>query len=550
MPEINGFEVDVFNQYDLKVDAKDSHCPLCSHKRKPANQKAKCASLDWKRAIGTCHHCSDTFQLHTFKRKTDKVYIKPVRHERSEISTNIITYFANRGISLRTLQSAKVTAIPKWIEFNYYINNELINVKSRNGKKEFRLIKGAEKVLYNLDNTIGHDYIIIVEGEIDALSCIEAGYPSAVSVPNGATIGRNNLDYMDNCIDHFEGKAKVILATDNDEAGAALRTELIRRLGSEVCHTVEFGSYKDLNEALVDGGVGAVRYIIDNAQLIPLENVLTLNDIKDELKEFVTDGARPGFGVGLPNFDDIFTTYTGQFITVTGIPSSGKSDFVDQMVVGYNHNYGWKVAFVSPENKPTYLHVHKLIRKIGNWKPSKEDLDGDKWNRISEHINDNFYFVDFDKYNLDAVLKKGAELVKRKGIRVLVLDPFNKIRQKGYASKSITEYTMDYLTSIENFARKYDVLVIIVAHPTKMYKDTTGKQEEPTMYNIKGGGEWFDASYHGLLVHRDYDKNTVKVKVLKVKFQHLGENNAEVHFTWDRPSGLFVPHYPEEEVPW
>jgi twinkle protein len=45
-----------------------------------------------------------------------------------------------------------------------------------------------------------------------------------------------------------------------------------------------------------------------------------------------------------------FSTYTGQFITVTGIPSSGKSDFVDQMVVGYNKQYGWKTAFASPEN--------------------------------------------------------------------------------------------------------------------------------------------------------------------------------------------------------
>ena len=47
------------------------------------------------------------------------------------------------------------------------------------------------------------------------------------------------------------------------------------------------------------------------------------------------------------------------------------------------------------------------------------------------------------------------------------------------------------------------------------------------MYNIKGGGEWYDASYHGLLVHRDYEAKTVKVKVLKVKFQNLGENGAE-----------------------
>ena len=92
------------------------------------------------------------------------------------------------------------------------------------------------------------------------------------------------------------------------------------------------------------------------------------------------------------------------------------------------------------------------------------------------------------------------------------------------------------------FAKKYDVLVIIVAHPTKMYKNSDGKIEEPNMYNIKGGGEWYDASYHGLLVHRDYENKTTKVKVLKVKFQNLGENGAETHFKWETKSGCYIPY--------
>ena len=74
------------------------------------------------------------------------------------------------------------------------------------------------------------------------------------------------------------------------------------------------------------------------------------------------------------NFDDIFSTYTGQFITVTGIPSSGKSDFVDQMVVGYNKQYGWKTAFASPENAPIYLHAHKLMRKTWGDMPAPGDI--------------------------------------------------------------------------------------------------------------------------------------------------------------------------------
>ena len=233
------------------------------------------------------------------------------------------------------------------------------------------------------------------------------------------------------------------------------------------------------------------------------------------------------------------------------MPSSGKSDFVDRMAVGYQMKYGWKTAFASPENKPTFLHAHKLIRKIGGWMPKQDDLGTDKWNRCFEVVNDNFYFIEAERYDLDAVLKKGAELVKRKGIKCLVIDPYNKVKMKGAGDLSITDATMEYLAKVEAFAKKYDVLVIIVAHPTKMYKKDDGTIDEPTMYNIKGGGEWYDASYHGLLVHRNYNNNTVKVKVLKVKFQNLGENQAEAHFKWNHASGDYMPVTEiDQNLPW
>ena len=184
--------------------------------------------------------------------------------------------------------------------------------------------------------------------------------------------------------------------------------------------------------------------------------------------------------------------------------------------------------------------------------PSPGDIGGGKWNQVADHVNDNYYFIDMDKYNLESVLRKGAELVKRKGIKCLVIDPFNKVRDNKAHSDDVNRYTMDYLSKIETFCRKYDVLTFIVAHPTKMYKGQDGKIEEPTMYNIKGGGEWYDASYHGLLVHRDYEAKTTKVKVLKVKFQNLGENGAESFFTWEPRSGSFIPEavVETEDMPW
>jgi len=562
--EINGFQIDKFNQYNLNVGKQEGVCPLCSADRKPINQKKKCASYDWERGLGTCHNCHEVFQLHTFKRKgnTNKIYNKPKQIANPLLSDKVIKWFEKRGISNNTLIKMKITEGKEFmpqtgkeentIQFNYFINNELINIKYRDGKKNFKLVKGAEKIFYNIDSTIGHDYVVIVEGEMDALSCYEAGIFSVISVPNGATINNNNLEYLDNCVDYFESKEKIILAVDQDEAGENLKQELIRRLGAETCFTCDFGLHKDANEFLIHNGSNMLADVIKNASPVPIENVLTLKDVDDELQEFIEEGFKPGYQIGLDNFDSIFSTYTGQFITVTGVPSSGKSDFVDRMVVGYQLKYGWKTAFASPENKPTFLHAHKLMRKIGNWMPTKEDINTNKWKEVSSVVNDNFFFIENERYDLDSVLNKGAQLVKRKGIKCLVIDPYNKVKMNGAAAMSIPDATMEYLTRIEAFAKKYDVLVIVVAHPTKMYKRDDGTLDEPNMYNIKGGGEWYDASYHGLLVHRNYEKKTVKVKVLKVKFQNLGENQAEAHFKWDHISGNYLPvlDITNEIMPW
>lgn len=565
--EINGFAIDKFNQYELEAGATQGICPLCSADRKDGNKDKKCASYDWETGLGTCHNCSEVFQLHTFKRKGErqKEYVKPVQVEYfAPVGDKIAKWFSDRGISVKTLIDLKVTEgvefMPQTgkeentIQFNYFIGGELVNIKYRDGRKNFKLYKGAEKVFYNIDNTVGRNSCVIVEGEMDVLALHEAGVNNAISVPNGATLNHNNLDYLDNCIDYFLDKEKIIIAVDSDEPGQALQQELIRRLGAEVCYMVNFEDCKDANEYLIKYGQKALKEAINKAKPVPLENVTTLKDIEGDITDFVRNGFKPGFQIGLPNFDKIFSTYTGQFITVTGIPSSGKSDFVDQMCVGYNNLYGWKTAYASPENAPTYLHAHKLMRKIWQDMPTAADIGGEQWQKVTEHVNDSFFFIDMDRYTLDAVLRKGAELVKRKGIKCLVIDPFNKVRDDKGSSGDVNVYTLEYLTKIESFAKKYDVLVIIVAHPTKMYKDKDGNIEEPTMYNIKGGGEWYDASYHGLLVHRDYETKTVKAKVLKVKFQNLGENGAEAHFKWEPRSGSFIPYVmidaSEDKMPW
>lgn len=558
---LNGFEIDRFNQYNLPEGVRYSTCPSCSeHRRNPANRRQKCMMLDWDRGLGTCQHCGEIVQLHTYKKKTDemphqkKIYIKPKWKNNTNLSEKLVKWFEGRGISQRTLKAMKISEGPEWmpqtqqqentVQFNYFRDGELINIKYRDGRKNFKLHKDSEKILYNLDCCKASPDIVIVEGEMDVLSFVEAGIMQVVSIPNGSTQGNANLDYIDNCIGYFENKDKIYLALDDDAPGLNTAKELIRRLGSYRCFLVtsdwkeKFG-VKDANEYLLKFGKEKLSGSLEDSRPVPLEGVSSVLDWESKYDEYLINGMRGGYKTGKFEFDKIFSTYTGQYIVVTGIPSSGKSDWVDEMCIGYNRMYQWKTAFASPENKPNVIHASKLEAKIcGQWVNKKSQVESAWHQHAKQYINENFKFIDLPAYDLDSVLEKAEDMVFRFGIKCLVIDPYNKVRLKGSAGKNITEQTNDYLIKIDEFARKHDILVILVAHPRKPDL-SDAKSYEPSFYDIKGGGEFYDMSPHGLLVHRDYVNNAVKVKVLKVKFSHLGSNNAFCWYKWNPLSGRY-----------
>ena len=213
--EINGFLIDQFNQYSLKPGSTQGTCPLCSHTRQPKNAKLQCASYDWERGLGTCHNCDTSFQLHTYQRKGNatREYTKPIPVEVFEpVKNKAIELFKTRGISQDSLRDLSVTTGEEYmpqtgkkentIQFNYIMGDELVNIKYRDGRKNFKLYKGAEKIFYNINSVVGYDWCVITEGEMDVLALHEAGIKNVISVPNGATLNNNNLDYLDNCIDY------------------------------------------------------------------------------------------------------------------------------------------------------------------------------------------------------------------------------------------------------------------------------------------------------------------------------------------------------------
>lgn len=558
MVELNGFEIEKFNQYNLREGDKYSTCPICSEHRKPQNQKQKCLMMDWNTGLATCSHCGEVIQLHTYKKKnSNKEYKRPEWKNQTELSDKLVKWFNGRKISQFTLRRLKISEGKEWmpqvnmeintVQFNYFRDDELINIKYRcpipghPDKKGFKMVNDAEKIPYNLDNIRTSKECVIVEGEMDVLSVVEAGYFNCVSSPNGSTTGNVNLEWLDNSIDYFDNKDKIILALDADEPGQNVQKELIRRLGAERCYLVDLSPHKDFNEVLMVDGVDDVKKRISEAKQCPLENVETFKDFENQLYDYFENGDRSGYKIGLESFDANFSTYTSQYIMVTGIPSHGKSDFVDMMTCGYNRKYGWKIAYASPENKPNFLHGRKLFKKVAGYEPKNRiEFDSLKSRKVRDYLNENFFFMEFEKaYDLDDVLNKAKELIVRKGVRCIVIDPFNKVRLHSVGRNDINIYTEEYLNRIDEFCKKWDVLIIIVAHPIKM-KKINGVTPEPDFYDVKGGGEWYDMTYHGLCVHRDFTRGLVKIKILKVKFDNLGINQAYTWLNWNANNGRYT----------
>lgn len=335
--EINGFQIDKYNQYGLSENVKLSTCPLCSHLRKPENQKVKCATVHWDSGLLICHHCGESVQLHTYKKKTDvKEYKRPIKWNYTSLSDNLVKWFSSRGISQFTLKILKVGESREWmpqvqreqntVNFNYFENGEIVNIKYRDGAKNFKLFKDAKLIFYNLDSISISEEVVIVEGEIDCLSFVEAGINTVVSTPNGSTLKTVNLEYLDNCIEYFDNKKKIYLALDNDAPGQNVTKELIRRLGAERCFLVDFGDCKDANEYLVKHGKESLKNTVINAKEIPIEGVSSVMNWETEYDKFLLNGMKKGFTIGKKHFDSIFSTYTGQFIVVTGIPSCFDAD--------------------------------------------------------------------------------------------------------------------------------------------------------------------------------------------------------------------------------
>ncbi len=541
-------------------------CPECSHTRK--KPKDPCLSVNIDEKTWNCHHCGWSGGI---KRERNEMVemakrAKPrpvVKEPETDLPETVLAWFAERKITYEVLHRNKIGCEQVWmpgvdaevstIAFPFFKDGKVVNIKYRDGKKNFRQVKDAEKVFYGLDDVI--DVAIICEGEMDKLSVEVAGFKNCLSVPDGAPSPEAKsyeakFSYLENCKEAIGKFKKIILAVDNDAPGQKLERELIRRFDSEICWRVTWPEgCKDANEVLIQHGEVALKRCIDNAKPVPVSGLHEANDFLQDLLYRYDHGIEGGASTGFLNLDDFYTVKTGQCTYVTGIPSHGKSEFMDALAINIAEIHDWRFGIFSPENQPVDSHLEKLVCKRLRqpfYEGVTQRMGRDSVLEAMEWVNQRFYFVlpEDDEYKIDNILDKARIAVLRYGIKGLIIDPWTEIDHSRKQGLSETEYISQALSKIRRFAKKRNVHVWVIAHPTKLQKLADGSVPVPTMYDIAGSANWYNKADNGLSIWRDVlnPGEGVQVYVQKVRFKEIGKVGV-VTFDYNYSDGCYSPRY-------
>lgn len=507
--------------------------------------------------IQAIEHLAAKYKITLDEESDSKTYTKPVWKNNTTIPGNVVKWFESRKISQKTIGEFKVTtgledmpvkeAPNGWapvntIQFNYFLEGELKNIKYRSPTKGFKLFKGAELIFFNIDSIKGATECIVVEGELDTMAVHQAGYTAVVSVPNGASKS-NNLKYLDNCIHLFSHIKKIHIGVDNDNVGRILREELAQRFGKERCDYIEWKDKKDANDILIAEDIQGVIDCCSKPIDFPLEGSFTISDMNTEIDDMYDNGLEKGVSIRLKDFS---VRFVKKYMTIlTGIPSHGKSELLDEITerLGLYHN--WKGAFFSPENKPSKLHFSKkACRLVGKDWEGENRMTKEELNECKKYLEKKVWFLKPPQgFTLTSILDSVKQLQERYGLDYFCIDAWNTLEHKG---KGDTDYINTALLEIAAFCEFNNLHCFLVAHPTKMEKDKkTGKYLVPTLYNINGSANFYNRADVGISVYRDFDKDETQVYIQKVKFKQWGWVGMTT-YKYDKPSGrYFTEAYPD-----
>jgi len=542
-------------------------CPFCSPERRKSNSKDMTLTRKNDGAVVYhCHHCfaSGSVQPEKKEFKLSAVPSKTVINQ--PLTQSHYDWLMSRGISQQTADKFKLFAADKYfnkigkvtpaVGFPYFRDGALIATKYRSiDAKDFTQDMGGAHDFFGIDQVQAGAPIIIVEGEMDVLSAVEAGLNNVVSVPSGAPVkvadGKvlpsedKKFAFVWNAREVLEKSPYIVLATDQDSAGQALAEELARRIGKDKCRLAKFAK-KDLNEVLMDDDPTQddhpsrqIQKIIDDAQPYPISGLTDPSAYFDRLNDLWAKGSGRGFSTGYPSIDDVYTIAPAQMTVVTGYPSSGKSNFVDQVMVNLAAKFDWKFAVCSFENQPE-IHISRLMeiytkKRFFDGRDRMTDADKeDAFKFVKEH----FLFIDTngeEPSTLESILERAKVAVKRMGVRGLVIDPYNYI-DLNKTNSTETEAISNMLTKVQKFCKAFDVHTWFVAHPSKINRSGVD-QPRPDGMSISGSMAWWAKTDCGITVHRG-ERNVVEIAVWKCRYRWVG-TQGETTLLYNKVSGTY-----------
>ena len=561
-----------FSSYDIEIKGRTGQiktlCPKCSPARKKS--KTPCLSVNVDKETWLCWHCDWKGGLKQGQESTSnpykwqsKTYIKPEFAKITDLPKKIVEWFHGRGISEKVLKRNNINYATVYmpqieqevlaIQFPYYREGVIVNIKYRDNRKNLRMASGSERILYGLDDCKDMVEVIIVEGEIEKLTIEMAGYVNVLSVPDGApSVNTKNyetkFDYLDSASELLGNVKTVILAIDNDEPGKKLEEELARRIGKEKCKQVAWPEgCKDANDVLVKEGLNCLKECIKSATPYPIKGIFELKDVADKIMSLYDKGGQDGLCTGWHKLSQYYTVRPGEFTVVTGIPSHGKSEMVDALIMNLGSKHGWRFGIYSPENQHIERHADKLIAKFKG-RPFSEGyktrLSRNEVECSIELLQDYYNFIlpgIDDNHSIHSVLGLAKILVLRKGIKGIVIDPWNELDHSRPQGLTETEHISKCLSKIRKFTRVYDVHVWVIVHPTKLQKDkNTGEYPVPTAYDCAGSSHWFNKADNIICVWRDVKNpgSPVQIHIQKIRFREVGQIGM-VELNYDSLSGRY-----------
>lgn len=481
------------------------------------------------------------------------------------MSKGAIETFKKKKISEQTLQHFKISQTKTYfpslednmncVVYPYYKDHQLVNLVYFSGKNRASEIGGVE-TCFNYDK-IDLEETYIVFDELDVFTFYECGKENVVSLFGGLTYDETNLDktasraleFLQNIEEKFNKIKKITLAFPNHDLANYIKGEMLRRLGKERCWVVQPPEHNySWNDVYVEYGKTKFSFLLDTAKPIPVRGIFEIDDVEEKFDELYHKGLKRGALTGWDTLNEFYTVVPGQWTVVTGIPGHGKSNFLDALFVNLAKYEDWKFAIFSPENQPIERHFANIVEKyfgqpfdLGKMGRISEDQkeDGKDW--LKKHFSVILPHED-DSWSIDGVLALAKVLVYRKGIKGLVIDPWNELDHSRPGNQTETEYISAVLTKLRQFARNYHVHIWLVAHPAKLYKDKDGKYPVPTPYDISGSAHYRNKADNAITVWRNVgheDQSCSDIHVQKIRFKEVGKVGL-VSLRYDFVSGSFI----------